>query len=115
MSLHSPRPKFLSILLSVDRLGKNVAQEEYIGWSENCCLRYETRGENSSFSWATAVIHVDDDITNLHPLWNEQLKGWPSRLSVTPLEKNVVLPIGHANVLASRPRIHRDPRLDQLV
>lgn len=76
---------------------------------------YETRGENSSFSWATAVIHVDDDITNLHPLWNEQLKGWPSRLSVTPLEKNVVLSIGHANVLASRPRIHRDPRLDQLV
>lgn len=86
-----------------------------VGSSENCCLRYETRGENSSFSWATAVIHVDDDITNLHPLWNEQLKGWPSRLSVTPLEKNVVLPIGHANVLASRPRIHRDPRLDQLV
>lgn len=34
VSLHSPRPKFLSILLSVDRLGKNVAQEEYIGWIE---------------------------------------------------------------------------------
>lgn len=33
-TLHSPRPKFLSILLSVDRLGKNVAQEEYIGWIE---------------------------------------------------------------------------------